>query len=55
MHGGEGGCSMGGREEWRKNLIPEGGKYFAFQWTFSTSPILSGDGCLLRLQEAALP
>ena len=41
--------SMDGEEEWRKNLIPKGGKYFAFQWTFSTSPILSGGNLIMQI------
>ena len=47
--------SMDGKEEWRKNLIPEGGKYFAFQWTFSTSPILSGDNLIMQILQRDVP
>ena len=40
---------MKGKEVWRRNIVPEGDKYFAFQWTFSTSPILF-EGTLRNLK-----
>lgn len=46
---------MGGKEEWRHNLIPEGANYFAFQWTFSTSPILSGGDLIMQVLQRDVP
>lgn len=47
--------TMDGKEEWRKNLIPKGSKYFAFQWTFSTSPILSGKNLIMQVLQRNVP
>ena len=47
--------NMAGEELWRKSLIPEGDKYFAFQWTFSTSPILSGDNIIMQVLQRNVP
>lgn len=46
---------MDGKEEWRKSIIPEGDKYFAFQWTFSTSPILSGGHLIMQVLQRDVP
>ena len=47
--------TMDGKEVWRKNLIAKGAKYFAFQWTFSTSPILSGDNLIMQVLQRNVP
>ena len=47
--------SVDGKEEWRKNLIEKGANYFAFQWTFSTSPILSGDNLIMQILQRDVP
>ena len=46
---------MAGKELWRKSLIPEGDKYFSFQWTFSTSPILHGDNLIMQVLQRDVP
>lgn len=46
---------MKGNEKWRKSMIPEGDKYFAFQWTFSTSPILSGKNLVMQILQRDVP
>ena len=46
---------MSGKEIWRKNMIPPGEKYFAFQWTFSTSPILFEGNLIMQVLQRDVP
>ena len=46
---------MKGKEVWRRNLVPEGDKYFAFQWTFSTSPILFEGNLIMQVLQRDVP
>ena len=46
---------MKGKEVWRRNIVPEGDKYFAFQWTFSTSPILFEGTLIMQVLQRDVP
>ncbi len=46
---------MDGKERWRKNLIGSDDHYFAFQWTFSSSPILWNDLLIMQVLQRNTP